>query len=162
MVKQEGIHGRFRQTYFIIFTDPRETDIIRWVMREVPIDKINLEVMTKQGSRYLWTSDITGGLGGVTQGKGKGGLCCCIWMSLGHREGWEEEFVAGNKLTTLVHLIVCVGRSHPICRDVEAAGKPEIQQLWYRNWTVGLKELEMIYNKGSIFSVLFDLSQGGN
>ena len=39
MDRQEGRHGRFRQTYFIIFTDPRETDIIRWVMQEVPIDK---------------------------------------------------------------------------------------------------------------------------
>ena len=39
MVRQEGIHGRFGQTYFIILTDPRETDIIRWVMREVPIGK---------------------------------------------------------------------------------------------------------------------------
>ena len=108
---------------------------------------------TKEGSGYPWTSDITGGLGGVTQGQGKGGLHWCIWMSLGHREVWEEEFVAGNRPTTLVHLIVWVGSSHLVCRDTEATGKPEIQQLWHRNWTVGLKELEMIYIKRSFYAI---------
>ena len=29
-------------------------------------------------------------------------------------------------LITLVHLLTIVGSSHPICGDVEVAGKPEV------------------------------------
>ena len=64
------------------------------------------------------------------------GISLCGWMSLGHSQGRQEgEFVAGASLTILVHLLTWMGSSHPICGDVEAAGKPEVSKLQHREWS---------------------------
>lgn len=42
------------------------------------------------------------------------------------REQQEEELVARTRLNTLMHLVIWVGCSQPVCGDIEAAGKYKI------------------------------------
>ena len=89
-------------------------------------------------------------------------------MSLGH--SWrkpEVGLVAGNSLSTLVHLINWVGSSYHICRDIEGAGKWSLEvydtvaEAHHVYEVVKLRGPEVTPKKCSVLSkcVRYDLNQ---
>ena len=58
--------------------------------------------------------------------KGEGGSHRPLWVPGGHSAGRRRKQLVAGPAFTLVHLAILVGRLHPVCEDVQAAGKYEV------------------------------------